>query len=243
MNGVEEDARGQRLKQEASAWLARLRAGGRQDQEAFEDWYAADPDHANANNNLAVILRARGDWNEAIDCYRRALARNATDPFVHSNHGCLLLDIRMPYMGGFELQESMRAAGFRLPIIFLTAHGDIPMTVRAMKGGAYDFLEKPYNDQDLIDKVADALKVGLREYRQAQAHNQTQDLLKQLSAREREVFDLLIEGKASKVIAAELNISYKTVEVHRAHIREKLGATSLAELVRLGMRGTTQHEE
>ncbi|WP_240327469.1 response regulator [Burkholderia sp. IDO3] len=157
--------------------------------------------------------------------------------------GCLLLDIRMPYMGGFELQESMRAAGFRLPIIFLTAHGDIPMTVRAMKGGAYDFLEKPYNDQDLIDKVADALKVGLREYRQAQADNQTQDLLKQLSAREREVFDLLIEGKASKVIAAELNISYKTVEVHRAHIREKLGATSLAELVRLGMRGTTQHEE
>lgn len=152
--------------------------------------------------------------------------------------GCVLLDIRMPYMGGFELQDSLHAAGFRLPIIFLTAHGDIPMTVRAMKGGAYDFLEKPFNDQELLDKVGGALQVGLREHAQAQASSQRRDLLKLLSAREREVFDLLIEGKASKVIAAELNISYKTVEVHRAHIRDKLGATSVAELVRLGMSET-----
>ncbi|AXK67850.1 MULTISPECIES: response regulator transcription factor [Burkholderia] len=199
--------------------------------------YVVDDDEA-VRVSLRWLLESVGHRVDVFSNGREFLS--GADPEIP---GCLLLDIRMPYMGGFELQESMRAAGFRLPIIFLTAHGDIPMTVRAMKGGAYDFLEKPYNDQDLIDKVADALKVGLREYRQAQADNQTQDLLKQLSAREREVFDLLIEGKASKVIAAELNISYKTVEVHRAHIREKLGATSLAELVRLGMRGTTQHEE
>ncbi|KER69046.1 hypothetical protein HR51_25955 [Burkholderia cepacia] len=199
--------------------------------------YVVDDDEA-VRVSLRWLLESVGHQVDVFSNGREFLS--GADPEIP---GCLLLDIRMPYMGGFELQESMRAAGFRLPIIFLTAHGDIPMTVRAMKGGAYDFLEKPYNDQDLIDKVADALKVGLREYRQAQADSQTQDLLKQLSAREREVFDLLIEGKASKVIAAELNISYKTVEVHRAHIREKLGATSLAELVRLGMRGTPQHEE
>ncbi|VWC70097.1 MULTISPECIES: response regulator transcription factor [Burkholderia] len=199
--------------------------------------YVVDDDEA-VRVSLRWLLESVGHQVDVFSNGREFLS--GADPKIP---GCLLLDIRMPYMGGFELQESMRAAGFRLPIIFLTAHGDIPMTVRAMKGGAYDFLEKPYNDQDLIDKVADALKVGLREYRQAQADSQTQGLLKQLSAREREVFDLLIEGKASKVIAAELNISYKTVEVHRAHIREKLGATSLAELVRLGMRGTPQHEE
>ncbi|RQS75656.1 DNA-binding response regulator [Burkholderia sp. Bp8963] len=199
--------------------------------------YIVDDDEA-VRVSLRWLLESVGHKVDVFSNGREFLS--GADP---RTPGCVLLDIRMPYMGGFELQESMRSTGFRLPIIFLTAHGDIPMTVRAMKGGAYDFLEKPYNDQDLIDKVADALKVGMREYRQAQANSQTQDLLKQLSAREREVFDLLIEGKASKVIAAELNISYKTVEVHRAHIREKLGATSLAELVRLGMRGATQHQD
>ena len=163
---------------------------------------------------------------------------SAADP---SAPGCVLLDLRMPYMGGFELQQTMRTSGFNLPIIFLTAHGDIPMTVRAMKDGAYDFLEKPFNDQELLDKVAGAIKVGMSEYLKARANDQTTDLLNQLSAREREVFDLLVEGLASKVIAVKLGISYKTVEVHRAHIREKLGATSLAELIRLGMRSKPQH--
>jgi FixJ family two-component response regulator len=156
--------------------------------------------------------------------------------------GCLLLDVRMPQMGGFELQESLRATDFRLPIIFLTAHGDIPMTVRALKSGAYDFLEKPYNDQQLIDKVSEALKISCQLHQKAQSHLQTSDLLKQLSAREREVFELLIKGKSSKLIAIALNISHKTVEVHRAHIREKLGTTSLAELIRLGMDEVNQRQ-
>ncbi|WP_229517070.1 response regulator transcription factor [Paraburkholderia terrae] len=156
--------------------------------------------------------------------------------------GCLLLDVRMPQMGGFELQESLRATDFRLPIIFLTAHGDIPMTVRALKSGAYDFLEKPYNDQQLIDKVSEALKISCQLHQQAQSHSQTSDLLKQLSAREREVFELLIKGNSSKLIAIALNISHKTVEVHRAHIREKLGTTSLAELIRLGMDEVNQRQ-
>ena len=192
--------------------------------------YVVDDDEA-VRVSLRWLFESIGHKVETFSNGREFLA--SADP---DKPGCLLLDIRMPLMGGFELQGTLRAAGFRLPIIFLSAHGDIPMTVRAMKSGAYDFLEKPYNDQDLIDKVADALKVGLLEHHRAQANSKTQDLLKQLSAREREVFDLLIQGKASKAIAAELNISYKTVEVHRAHIREKLGATSLAELVRLGLR-------
>lgn len=153
--------------------------------------------------------------------------------------GCMLLDVRMPYIGGFELQEALASRGFLLPVIFLTAHGDIPMTVRAMQGGAYDFLEKPFNDQALIDKVQAALQLAERRHASEQARDRTRHLLDQLSAREREVFDKLVEGKASKVIASELDISYKTVEVHRAHIREKLGATSLAELVRLAMAGAS----
>ncbi|WP_168787833.1 response regulator transcription factor [Paraburkholderia aromaticivorans] len=156
--------------------------------------------------------------------------------------GCLLLDVRMPQMGGFELQESLRATGFRLPIIFLTAHGDIPMTVRALKSGAYDFLEKPYNDQQLIDKVSEALKISCQLHQQAKNHSQTSELLKQLSAREREVFELLIKGNSSKLIAIALGISHKTVEVHRAHIREKLRMTSLAELVRLGIEEVNQRQ-
>jgi FixJ family two-component response regulator len=199
--------------------------------------YIVDDDDA-VRVSLRWLLESVGHKVETFSNGREFLS--AADPRIP---GCLLLDVRMPYMGGFELQDSLRSAGFRLPIIFLSAHGDIPMTVRAMKSGAYDFLEKPYNDQHLIDKVTDALKVGLREHHQARANSQTQDLLKQLSAREREVFDLLIVGKASKVIATELNISYKTVEVHRAHIREKLGVTSLAELVRLGMRHAAQDSD
>ncbi|MDF3833310.1 response regulator transcription factor [Cupriavidus basilensis] len=161
---------------------------------------------------------------------------DAADP---KQPGCMLLDVRMPYIGGFELQEALASRGFLLPVIFLTAHGDIPMTVRAMKGGAYDFLEKPFNDQALIDKVQAALQLAERRHASEQARDRTRHLLDQLSAREREVFDKLVEGKASKVIASELDISYKTVEVHRAHIREKLGATSLAELVRLAMAGAS----
>lgn len=163
--------------------------------------------------------------------------RDFLDTAQPGTPGCVLLDVRMPQLGGFELQAELAARGFLLPVIFLTAHGDIPMTVRAMQGGAYDFLEKPFNDQALIEKVQAALRMSQRQHEDASVQGSRRRLLDQLSAREREVFALLVQGKASKVIAAELNISYKTVEVHRAHIREKLGVTSLADLVRLAMTG------
>ncbi|CAN7755068.1 response regulator transcription factor [Cupriavidus necator] len=180
--------------------------------------------------SVGLCVRAYANGREFLD---------AADPSVP---GCILLDVRMPYMGGFDLQEGLAPRGFLLPVIFLTAHGDIPMTVRAMKGGAYDFLEKPFNDQALIDRVQAALQLSLRQHAAATTRGSLRSRLGQLSAREREVFEKMVEGKASKVIASELDISYKTVEVHRAHIREKLGVTSLAELVRLALEDRTAND-
>lgn len=193
-----------------------------------------DDDEA-VRTSLQWLLESVGHTVRTYANGREFLA--GADPSIP---GCLLLDIRMPYMGGFELQDSLVAGEHLLPIIFLSAHGDIPMTVRAMKGGAYDFLEKPFNDQELLDKVQAALQIGLQQHAHAHLRSQTQGLLNHLSVREREVFDKLVQGKASKVVALELNISYKTVEVHRAHIREKLGMTSIAALVRLSMEDAQQ---
>lgn len=151
--------------------------------------------------------------------------------------GCLLLDVRMPLLGGFELQAAMKEQQNFLPIIFLTAHGTIPMTVGALQKGAFDFLEKPYNDQVLIDKVNSALSYSVSSFEANCSQIHSQRLLSLLSPREHEVLAQLVEGKSSKVIARELDISFKTVEAHRAHIREKLGVSSIAELVKLAAAG------
>ena len=150
---------------------------------------------------------------------------------ARSSPGCVLLDVRMPLLGGFELQAAMKGQQNFLPIIFLTAHGTIPMTVEALKKGAFDFLEKPYNDQILIDKVNSALSYSVSSFEVNCSLMHSQRQLSLLSPREQEVLAQLVEGKSSKVIARELDISFKTVEAHRAHIREKLGVSSIAELV------------
>nr|WP_116338345.1 response regulator [Cupriavidus taiwanensis] len=195
--------------------------------------YVVDDD-AGVRSSLKWLLESVGLCVHLYGNGREFL--DTADPSVP---GCILLDVRMPYMGGFDLQEGLAPGGFLLPVIFLTAHGDIPMTVRAMKGGAYDFLEKPFNDQALIDRVQAALQLSLRQHADAVTRGSLRSRLGLLSAREREVFEKMVEGKSSKVIATELDISYKTVEVHRAHIREKLGVTSLAELVRLALEDRT----
>ncbi|WP_243724472.1 response regulator transcription factor [Pigmentiphaga sp. D-2] len=191
--------------------------------------YVVDDD-AGVRTSLKWLLESVG-----MEVRAYSNGREFLDTANPGQCGCMLLDVRMPYMGGFDVQDALAVRGFHLPVIFLSAHGDVPMTVRAMKGGAYDFLEKPYNDQALLDKVQAALQVSAAQHAEASRRASTRSLLELLSAREREVFDRLVEGKASKVIAAELDISYKTVEVHRAHIREKLGTHSLAELVKLGV--------
>lgn len=145
---------------------------------------------------------------------------------------CLVLDVRMPQTSGFQLQEILNRRGSALPTIFVSAHGDIPMSVTAMKNGALDFVEKPYNPQQMIDRIQAALKTAVQAQADLEQREQLQGKLALLTAREREVLMLVVDGKASKVIARELNISVKTVDVHRTKIKEKMGVTSIAMLVR-----------
>ncbi len=147
--------------------------------------------------------------------------------------GCVIVDLRMPEMSGLELQDQLIARNLNLPVIFLTAFGTVPASVRALKGGALDFLEKPVDDQVLIDAVLQALERS-RENRLKQAEVQAiQDRLALLTAREYEVLTLIITGMLNKQIAYELGTAEKTIKVHRARIMEKMNCDSLAQLVRL----------
>lgn len=162
-----------------------------------------------------------------------ASAQAFLDTYNSSINGCLLLDVRMPGMSGIELQEKLNSQNAFLPIIFITGYGDIPMAVKAMQQGAVDFIQKPFRDQDLLDRIHVALtqSSGKREIMQARHEIEKRRL--ELTRREREVMDKVVEGKANKVIAIELGVSQRTVEVHRAHVMEKMGAKSLADLVRM----------
>jgi two-component system, LuxR family, response regulator FixJ len=147
--------------------------------------------------------------------------------------GCLLLDVRMPGLGGLELQDRLIGEHKSIPIVFLTGHGDVPMTARAMKAGAIDFIPKPFNEQELLEAVTRALEYD-RQQRETESHRvRVLDRVSQLTPREREVFTLVASGKMNKEIAAEFGISEKTIKVHRARVMEKMGAESLAELVLL----------
>jgi two-component system response regulator DctR len=144
---------------------------------------------------------------------------------------CLLLDVRMPDLSGVALFDMLAARGLtkRLPVIFLTGHGDVPMAVDTLKHGAFDFFEKPFNDNKLMDRVQEAFAAS----REAGASAIVQERLATLSAREREVLDLILAGKMNKVIADDLGISMRTVEVHRAHIFDKMQVKTAVELARL----------
>ncbi|MBF0609903.1 MAG: response regulator transcription factor [Magnetococcales bacterium] len=147
------------------------------------------------------------------------------------NPACLLLDLRMPGMGGLAIQENLVSRGIRLPTIFLTSYGDVKTAVRAMRMGAVDFLEKPFNNQELLDKVQKVLaQYALTEQKSFPVN---QEILEQLTPREMEVMVQLVLGKSNKVVATEMNISIKTVEYHRANLMRKLNAKSLADLIAL----------
>jgi FixJ family two-component response regulator len=144
--------------------------------------------------------------------------------------GCLLLDVRMPGMSGLKVQDELRARGSRLPIIFITGYADVSMAVKAVKNGAMDFVEKPVGDQNLLDKVHEALAKN-REARQREGkHKAIEAQLELLTSREREILDLLKVGRYSKAIALELGLSRKTVDAYRRRILDKLGVESAAEL-------------
>lgn len=147
--------------------------------------------------------------------------------------GCLVLDIRMPGLSGLELQQELNRRGNRIPVIFITGHGDVPMAVEAMQNGALDFIQKPFRDQDLLDRVSDALKTDQQRRAEEEQYSAIAERIATLTNREREVFDLVVTGKPNKVIAYELGVSQRTVEIHRSRVMEKMQASSLADLVRM----------
>lgn len=147
--------------------------------------------------------------------------------------GCLLLDVRMPGMSGIELFDRLRALQCRLPVIFLTGHGDVPMAVQALKDGAFDFIEKPYDDNALVDKVLAAIEHDAKRCARDGATLLLRQKLALLTQREQEVMQKILAGKLNKVIADELNIAMRTVEVHRSHIFEKMQVRSAVELSQL----------
>jgi FixJ family two-component response regulator len=147
--------------------------------------------------------------------------------------GCLVLDVRMPGMSGLDLQKQLQARGCRTPIIFMTGHGDVPMAIRAMKAGAFDFIEKPFQGEILLKRVREALEHDARQRHLQARRAEAAARLALLSPREREVLDRVAAGKYNKVIAAELGISLSTVEIHRKRVMEKLQAASLSDLIQL----------
>ena len=171
-----------------------------------------------------------------------ASAQRFFDTFDPARAGCLLLDVRMPGMSGLELQQRLSArAVYHLPIIFITGHGDVQMAVRAVQAGAFDFVEKPFNDQDLLDRVQRAIAHDAAQRERQCEQDRRRALIDALTAREREVLDMVAQGMSNKAVANRLGLSAKTVEFHRAKVMEKLHARSVADLVKLSMqhRGDT----
>ena len=150
--------------------------------------------------------------------------------------GCLVLDVRMPRMSGLELQQELNRRGWTLPVIFITGHGDVPMAVEAMRAGALDFLQKPFNDDELIRRVQKALRQDAQERAQLREREQLRQRFEELTPREAEVARLIVAGQANKAVALDLGLSERTVELHRAHLMQKMGARSLAQLVQMLLR-------
>ena len=192
--------------------------------------YVIDDDEA-VRDSIAMLL-------ETVDIPSVAYADAQTflDEADLEQVNCLVLDIRMPGMSGLDLQEKLVAMNAQVPIVFITGHGDIPMAVEAMRRGAIDFLRKPFRDQDLLDRIQEALSIDAQQRNSTAEAGSALAQIASLTPREREVFTRVANGQANKVIAIDLAISERTVEIHRSKVMQKTNSRSLADLVRLLIR-------
>lgn len=189
--------------------------------------YIVDDDR-NIRHAMEMLMRSVGHPYELYSSADEFLADHSED-----RAGCLVLDIRMPGLGGLELQQKLNDIRCTLPIIFITGHADVPMAVDAMQKGAMGFIQKPFRDQELLDQIAAAFATDSKRRFVRDMRADVEARLKKLTAREREVLDLVVTGMPNKVIAYELGVSQRTIEIHRARVMDKMQAGSLAELVRL----------
>jgi two-component system, LuxR family, response regulator FixJ len=189
--------------------------------------FIVDDDEA-VRSSLRLLIKSVGLIPTALGSAREFLEKY--DP---AQPGCLVLDVRMPEMSGLELQEQLNRQGAVIPVIFITGHGDVPMAVEAMQAGAFDFLQKPFRDQDLIDRIQKALEKDRANRAVLNERSLIRKRLESLTPREREVLEMVSSGKPNKIMAAELGVSQRTVEIHRGRVMEKMGASSLAQLVRM----------
>lgn len=187
-------------------------------------------DDRNILRAMQFLLRSVGLRSEVF-----ASGDEFLEGFDAERPGCLVLDIRMPGLSGLELQERLLGAGSTLPIIFVTGHGDVPMAVEAMQKGAFDFVQKPFSEDDLLERIQAALSADRRVRDERARRAEVVARLERLTAREREVMELVVTGKPNKVIAYELGVSQRTVEIHRARVMDKMQARSLADLVRMSL--------
>ncbi|HEU4627710.1 MAG TPA: response regulator transcription factor [Steroidobacteraceae bacterium] len=191
--------------------------------------FVVDDDEA-VRSSTKLLLKSVG-----LPAVTFASAQEFLDNYDPQQPGCVVLDVRMPLMSGLELQQLLNMRGAIIPVIFITGHGDIPMAVEAMQHGAFDFLQKPFRDQDLLDRVQKALEKDRVNRAQLREKARIRERRDSLTPREREILELMTRGKPNKVMAADLGVSQRTVEIHRARVMEKMGATSLAQLVRMVM--------
>jgi two-component system response regulator FixJ len=187
-------------------------------------------DDAGVRSSIRVLMKSIG-----LAATPFASAKEFLEAYNPHQPGCLVLDIRMPGMSGLELQQELNERGAVIPVIFITGHGDVPMAVEAMRHGAFDFLQKPFRDQDLIDRIQKALELDRETRENLREHGRIRARIASLTPREKEVLELLTAGKANKMMAQDLGLSQRTVEIHRAHVMEKMGAKSVAQLVRMVM--------
>lgn len=187
-------------------------------------------DDAAVRDALGTLIETAGFQVEKFDCAEEFLSA-----YAPGRSGCLVADIRMPGMSGLDLQETLNAKGIQIPIIFITGHGDVPMSAKAFRAGAMDFIEKPVDDSQLVNRIQEALALDGKQHEEVLRKQEIWARYNRLTVREKEVMALVVESKSSKQIARELGISHRTIDTHRARIMEKMQVKSLGELIMIAV--------